>query len=129
MTKHTYQDPNLTGVVVLGQYDGDIRVGLRRFRDPFENVNVSPEKCVYADHVMHRKRVPVVLTVSHEGTPAKPEKILASALGQTESVDETALRGYLDTLLRSTGIRELDSAREQFEAEPFRGWASVSRQM
>ena len=75
---------------------------------------------------MHSKKVPVGLTVSYERSHTQPEHILASVLSRTQSVDEESLKGYLDELLETTGIEELDSLRDQFEAEPFKGWALVS---
>jgi hypothetical protein len=129
MTKHTYKDNNLTGVVILGQYRGDIREALKRFRNPFENFQESTNKWVYCDHIMHNKTTPVGITVSYEKSHTQPEHILASALSITSSVDEKYLKGYLDDLLEATGIKELESKREQFEADPFNGWESVSRQI
>jgi hypothetical protein len=130
MTKHMYQDTNLTGIIMLGQYQsGDIREALKKFRDPFERVHNYPNKWLYCDHVVQGEKVPIALTVSYEGSHTQPEHILVSALGLTKSVDEKSLKRYLDELLELTDIRELNSKREQFEAEPFKGWASVSRQM
>ncbi|MCK5026131.1 MAG: hypothetical protein KAS15_06050 [Nanoarchaeota archaeon] len=129
MTKHMYQDANLTGVVILGQYqNGDIREDLRKFRDPFEFVRESPNKWLYLDSVMHGG-LPVGLTISYEGSHIRPEHILASALSQTQYIDEKYLKGYLDELLEATNIRELDSNRYQFSLEPFWGWQAVSKQM
>ena len=125
-----YQDANLTGVVILGQYqNGDIREALRKFRDPFESVHESPNKWLYWDSVRQGERLPVGLTISYEGSHTQPEHILASALGSTQHVDERSLKGFLDELLEATSIKELDSKRYQFSLEPFRGWEIVSKQM
>jgi len=130
MTKHIYLDKNLTGVVILGQYEnGDIRDALKKFRKEFADVHNSLNKWVYCDHVIHEGRAPVAITVSYEKNHIQPMHILASALCRTQSADEDSLKRYLDDLLGKTGIVELDSRREQFDAEPFRGWALVSARM
>ncbi len=128
MTKHTYLDTNLVGVALLGEYrDGNIRDALRRFRDPFLATLEGPSRSLYCDDVM-LGGVAVTLTVSYEGSHTEPGRILASAFGPP-TVDEKSLKGCLDELLEITGIKELKSAREQFEEEPFRKWAEVSRRM
>lgn len=130
MTKHVYEDANLTGVVILGQYqDGDIREALRQFRDPFEHVKEDTNKWLYWDYINHENKVPVGITISYEASHIQPEHILASALGSTQFVDKKSLEGYLEEFLKATGIKELDSRREQFVEEPFKGWEYISKQI
>ncbi|MEA3514605.1 MAG: hypothetical protein U9R34_03965 [Nanoarchaeota archaeon] len=130
MTKHVYEDSNLTGVVILGQYqDGDIREALRQFRDPFQLVKEQNNKWLYWDSINHEEKAPVGITITYEASHTQPEHILASTLGPTKFVNKRSLEGYLEEFLKVTGIKELDSRREQFVEEPFKGWEYISKQI
>ena len=128
MTKHTYQVGNLIGVVLLGDYQhGDIRRALQKSEFPFVfQTGTVGLKEIYCSAVSHRQ-VPLSLTVSYEGSSSRPQHILASSLSLADAVEEADLNKYLDAVLRSTGIEELESVRQQFEAEPFKGWQLMSR--
>ena len=131
MTKHTYQDAKLTGTAILGQYkEGDIREALRQFRDPFEMVREDPNKWFfYGDSIMHKEEIPIGISVSYRGSHTQPEHILVSTLGFTPFVEKESLKGYLEELLDATGITELDTKREQFEENPFKGWEFISKEI
>jgi hypothetical protein len=130
MTKHLYLDSTFIGCVILGQYpEGDIRDGLKKYRNEFNAVKEHPNKWMYSDFVMHGSLSYVSLTVSYEGSHSKPEHILASALALRLFDGKGTLERDLDYLLRITGIIELETEREQFEAEPFKGWAMISQNL
>lgn len=126
MTKHVYKAGRLAGVVLIGQCDDpDIGQALKRFRDPFEAVYGSIGKPIHCDHVNVRG-VPVGVTVSFEGEPTKPKKILVSALDITGSVSVDELKGQLDAIVQRRGLKELPSDLEDVEEEPIKGWRQMA---
>jgi hypothetical protein len=125
MTKHTYKNQNLIGVAALGDYsNGYISEGLRKFRDPFETVIQRQNKWSYGDSIQVGE-VPVWVNVSYEWKGMKAENIVVSAASKTGLVDEKTLIRCLDDLLKTTGITELPSEKEQFE-ELFSAWQLAS---
>jgi hypothetical protein len=109
-------------VILSGQYEGDIREGLKLFRDPFKFVMPEPAYWKYSDLIYH-SGVPITMTVSYQNSHLAPINIMASALDMMGCADEKVLTGYLDAMLTITGIQEIYSEKQRFE-QMFKTWES-----
>ncbi|MBM3309634.1 MAG: hypothetical protein FJY77_05200 [Candidatus Altiarchaeales archaeon] len=126
MTKHVFKAGKLMGVVVLGECKGEnIEDGLKGFRPKFEKVHKFEGKSLFCDHVTHGG-IPVGITVSYEGEPTKPRRILVSALDLTGRITMEQLKADLDEAVRGMGLKELQSEYGDFKDEPFGGWKHVA---